>query len=412
MSAITVTNLGKAYKTYPSLGARLGEWLLCGLKENHELSWILRDISFCVNPGEAVGIVGMNGAGKSTLLKIITGTSSPTCGTVTRKGNLSALLELGVGFHPEFTGRQNVFMVGQLQGYKSKDIQRMMPEIESFAEIGTYIDQPIRIYSSGMKMRLSFSMATSFAPEILIVDEALSIGDSYFQHKCFRRIRELLKQGTALLFVSHDSAAVTAMCDRAIFLHNGTIAMQGDPEMVMNAYKARLANLGGDFIQQVMHPCGKVQTISGNREASVLQIHLYNEKNDIMNGVNVGERVRLCIVVQAAVDLEELTVGYEIKDIYGQSIFGTNTYHLQHPVTHIASGEVIEFNFHFAANLGAGDYSISVALHTFDDHLDKNYEWRDLALTFNVSNMDKHTFMGTSWLPARVDSARHAKVMS
>lgn len=407
MDAITVTNISKAYKQYPSTALRMCEWLLCGFKTFHQSNWVLQDINFSVKPGEAVGIIGMNGAGKSTLLKIIAGTSFPTSGTVKTKGRLTALLELGLGFHPEFTGRQNIFIAGQLMGINRKDILRLMPEIEAFAEIGPYIDQPLRVYSSGMKMRLGFSIATVIKPDVMIVDEALSIGDSYFQHKCFKRIRELLAQGTAILFVSHERAAIQAICDRAILLYKGSIAMQGNTEAVMNYYKALLADFDGKNIQQLPHPGGKLQIISGSKEASVVKVHLYNDQQAITQVLNVGEYVRLNIVVQAHADLAELTLGYEIKDVFGQPIFGTNTHHLDHKLKDVVQGELIEFNFSFAANLGIGEYSISLALHSSSDHLEKNYEWRDLALVFNVANIDKHHFMGTSWLPPVVEYSRY-----
>jgi lipopolysaccharide transport system ATP-binding protein len=190
MGTITVTNLGKAYKQYPSRWSRLAEWLLPGDKPRHNLHWVLQDINFTVNPGEAVGIVGINGAGKSTLLKMITGTTQPTTGSVQLTGRVAALLELGMGFHPDFTGRQNAFMAGQLLGFSVEEIARLMPNIEAFAEIGDYIDQPVRVYSSGMQMRLAFSVATATRPDILIVDEALSVGDAYFVHKSFGRIKQ------------------------------------------------------------------------------------------------------------------------------------------------------------------------------------------------------------------------------
>ncbi|HEY8385294.1 MAG TPA: ABC transporter ATP-binding protein, partial [Porticoccaceae bacterium] len=234
MGSITVTNLGKAYKVYPTRFARLKEWLLPFATPRHTLKWVLQDISFSVNPGEAVGIIGVNGAGKSTLLKIITGTTQPTTGSVHITGRVAALLELGMGFHPDFTGRQNVFMAGQLLGYTVEEITALMPEIEAFAEIGDYIDQPVRVYSSGMQMRLAFSVATAHRPDVLIVDEALSVGDAYFQHKSFDRIREFRRQGTTLLIVSHDKQAIQSICDRAILLNAGKIAMQGEPEAVMD----------------------------------------------------------------------------------------------------------------------------------------------------------------------------------
>ena len=208
MGAITVTNLGKAYKQYPTRWSRLGEWLLPSRGPRHALKWILQDVSFRVEPGEAVGLIGINGAGKSTLLKLITGTSQPSTGAVHLEGRVAALLELGMGFHPDFTGRQNVYMAGQLLGMSVAEIDALMPQIVAFAEIGDYIDQPVRVYSSGMQMRVAFSVATARRPDILIIDEALSVGDTYFQHKSFERIRQFRREGTTLLLVSHDKQAI------------------------------------------------------------------------------------------------------------------------------------------------------------------------------------------------------------
>jgi len=205
MSFISVNNVGKAYKQYPSKSSRLVEWISPTKKLRHKLKWILNDISFQVQPGEALGIIGINGAGKSTLLKLITGTAKPTTGEVHLEGRVAAMLELGMGFHPDFTGRQNAYMSGQLLGMSSQQITELMPEIEAFAEIGDYIDEPVRVYSSGMQVRLAFSIATAIRPDILIVDEALSVGDAYFQHKSFARIREFREKGTTLLLVSHDN---------------------------------------------------------------------------------------------------------------------------------------------------------------------------------------------------------------
>jgi lipopolysaccharide transport system ATP-binding protein len=230
MSYIKVHNVGKAYKQYASKTGRLREWLSPFNTVKHKLKWILQDISFNVEPGEALGIIGINGAGKSTLLKLITGTAKPTCGDIELSGRVAALLELGMGFHPDFTGRQNVYMSGQLLGIPVETLTKLMPEIEAFAEIGDYIDQPVRVYSSGMQVRLAFSVATAIRPDILIVDEALSVGDAYFQHKSFERIREFRKLGTTLLLVSHDKQAIQGICDRAILLNKGRIEMEGETE--------------------------------------------------------------------------------------------------------------------------------------------------------------------------------------
>ena len=274
MGSITVHSLGKAYKQYQGRWGRLTEWLLFGAVARHRLKWVLRDISFSVRPGEAVGIIGINGAGKSTLLKLITGTTQATVGSVQMTGRVAALLELGIGFHPDFTGRQNAIMAGQLLGTSTSQMNDLMPEIESFAEIGDYIDQPVRVYSSGMQMRLAFSVATAIRPDILIVDEALSVGDDYFQHKSFDRIRTFREQGTTLLMVSHDKVAIQSICDRAILLNSGQIAMEGPPEAVMDYYNAMLAQRQTTAVHCIQRTDGKVQTISGSGEAQILDVSL------------------------------------------------------------------------------------------------------------------------------------------
>ena len=399
MGSIRVTQLGKAYKQYPTRWSRLIEWVLPFLGPRHQLKWVLQDINFQVEPGEAVGIIGINGAGKSTLLKMITGTTQPTTGTVEMTGRVAALLELGMGFHPDFTGRQNVYMSGQLLGLSVDDINELMPEIEAFAEIGDYIDQPVRVYSSGMQMRLAFSVATAKRPDVLIVDEALSVGDTYFQHKSFDRIREFRKSGTTLLIVSHDKSSIQALCDRAILLNAGALAMAGEPEAVMDYYNAMLAERENQTVRQEKLAGGKTQTISGTGEAKVIDVALYNEKGDVIEALSVGQAVRLKIVVRADSFVPELVLGYMFKDRLGQPIFGTNTHHLKKQMYEVAAGSVVTFNFDFMANLGPGTYSIATAVHTSDTHISKNYEWRDLAATFNVINIDKDSFVGTAWLP-------------
>jgi len=399
MGTICVTNLGKAYKQYPTRWSRLSEWVLPGNKPRHKLKWVMQDVSFTINPGEAVGIIGINGAGKSTLLKMITGTTQPTTGSVTITGRVAAMLELGMGFHPDFTGRQNAFMAGQLLGMSIEEIASLMPAIEAFADIGDYMDQPVRVYSSGMQMRVAFSVATARRPDVLIVDEALSVGDAYFQHKSFDRIREFRKQGTTLLIVSHDKGAIQSICDRAILLNAGKLAMQGEPEAVMDYYNAMLAERENQTVRQQTTDDGKVQTISGSGEATVEKVILLNERDEPLEVVNVGQVVKLQIVVRTVSDIPELVLGYMIKDRLSQPVFGTNTHHLKRQLQAVKPGARVVFTFEFAANLGEGTYSIAVALHTGDTHISKNYEWRDLALVFNIINIDKDKFAGVAWIP-------------
>lgn len=403
MSTITVSNLGKAYKQYPTRWSRLLEWLNPRHNPHHTLKWVLQDINFTVQAGEAVGIIGLNGAGKSTLLKMITGTTHPTTGSVHISGRVAALLELGIGFHPDFTGRQNVYMAGQLLGYSLDEISILMPDIEAFAEIGDYIDQPVRVYSSGMQMRLAFSVATAQRPDVLIVDEALSVGDAYFQHKSFERIREFRKSGTTLLIVSHDRGAIQSICDRAILLSAGRVAIEGEPEAVMDYYNALLADHQNQEVTQTVLDDGKVQTISGTGEATVTNIALVDQAGKPLEFVDVGQLVRLVIFVKAHHAIDRLVLGYGIKDRLGQVIYGTNTHLKEQAITNVPAGTEYRFEIAFPANLGPGTYSVQTALVSNDTHLVNNYEWRDLALVFNVININKPHFAGCAWIDPIID---------
>lgn len=406
MGTITVTNLGKAYKQYPNRWSRLAEWLIPGHRSRHTLRWVLQEVDFKVNPGEAVGIIGINGAGKSTLLKMIAGTTQPTTGHVHITGRVAALLELGMGFHPDFTGRQNAYMAGQLLGYRVEEIARLMPEIEAFAEIGEYIDQPVRVYSSGMQVRLAFSVATAHRPDVLIVDEALSVGDAYFQHKSFDRIREFRKLGTTLLIVSHDKGAIQSICDRAILLNAGKLAMEGEPEAVMDYYNAMLANNQNQTVKQEVTVEGKIQTVSGTREANVVDIALLDVSGNRVEMVDVGQPVILRVLVKTNCNIERLVLGYGIKDRLGQVVYGTNTYLKQQVLENIPAASDICFDIAFPANLGPGNYSVQTALCSSDTHLVNNYEWRDLALVFNVININKSHFAGVAWIDPTIEITR------
>jgi lipopolysaccharide transport system ATP-binding protein len=407
MGAIHVSGLGKAYKNYTSRWSRLLDWLFPRGSRRFSLKWVIEDLNFSVNPGEALGIIGINGAGKSTLLKMIVGTVKPTTGSIQITGKVAALLELGMGFHPDFTGRQNAYMAGQLLGYSSEEISRLMPEIETFAEIGDYIDKPVRIYSSGMQMRLAFSVATMHRPDVLIIDEALSVGDAYFQHKSFDRIRQYRNSGTTLLIVSHDKSAIQSICSKAILLNQGKIQIEGKPEEVMDYYNAMLADRENQSIdQETVLSDGLLQTRSGTGEAQISSIGLFGSDGKRIEVLRVGETVSLKVSAKCNEPLPELVLGYLIKDRLGQVIFGTNTYHCNQILKCLQAEQIVEFNFKFEANLGPGSYSIAVALHTEDNHIVKNYEWIDRAVVFNVVNIGKDEFIGTCWLPPRIDKTQ------
>ncbi len=396
--SIRVQHLGKAYKRYPNHRARLLEWLWPAAGPRHQLIHVLQDINFQIEPGQALGIIGINGAGKSTLLKLITGTAAPSSGSVSMAGRVAAMLELGMGFHPDFSGRQNVFMAGQLIGLSVEELHTLMPEIEQFAEIGDYIDQPVRVYSSGMQMRLAFAVATAKRPDILIVDEALSVGDAYFQHKSFERIRAFRAEGTTLLIVSHDKSAIQSVCDRAILLDAGRVSKEGPPEEIMDYYNAMIAEKENSTVRQETTDSGKLATISGTGEASVSEIVMLNEQGEPAEVLGAGSPATLRIRVAIKADIANLTLGIRIKDRLGQNIFGTNTHHMGQPIGATRAGDQLTIDYRFQLDLGPGSYSVATALHSADTHLVDNYEWRDLALVFNVLNLQQPYFEGCTWL--------------
>ena len=332
MGDIQVSGLGKAYKRYPNQWARLKEWIAPTGKPQHQLCWVLQDVDFHLRAGEAVGIVGANGAGKSTLLKLLTGTTRPTAGRISIRGRVAALLELGMGFHPDFTGRQNAIMGGQLLGLAVEEILQLMPVIEAFAEIGEYIDQPVRTYSSGMQMRLAFSVATAWRPDVLIVDEALSVGDSYFQHKSFERIRDFRHAGTTLLIVSHDRYAIQTICDRAILLDGGRMIKEGLPVDVLDYYNAMMAERDHATVRQERLNNGRTSTISGTGEAAVADVRLLNTDGEIADTVNVGDMLELQVKVTVTAYVPRLVLGFMIKARLGQAIYGINTHRMDKPM--------------------------------------------------------------------------------
>ncbi|MDG2461716.1 MAG: ABC transporter ATP-binding protein [Luminiphilus sp.] len=399
-TTISLNGVGKAFRVYASQWDRLKEWLLPVSRRRHVQTWVLREITADFRQGEAVGIVGVNGAGKSTLLKIISGITQPSAGTMHVAGRLSALLELGMGFHPDFTGRQNVLTAGQLMGIPLHRLHALMPDIEAFAEIGEYMDRPVRVYSSGMQMRLAFSLATAERPEVLIVDEALSVGDAYFQHKSFDRIRQFKAQGTTLILVSHDRFAVQSICDRAILLQDGTIVRDGDPESVLDYYNASLSNT--EKITQRLQD-GRTATVSGDGAASVSDLCLTRGDDQDVDVLCTGDIATLTLTIQAQEDLDKLVCGYAIRNRLGQDMYGINTFHTGHPIGPVSAGERVRVSFRFAMNLGAGEYSIATALAGGETHLEGNYEWCDLAKVFTIINAHHKAFSGCAWLEPEVE---------
>lgn len=372
MGYLKVRNVGKAYKRYPSKWARLTEWITG--REWHEKHWVLRDISFDVAPGEAVGIVGVNGAGKSTLLKIITGTTQPTTGGVEAEGRIAALLELGLGFHPAFTGRQNIYISGQLFGLSTQEIIQLMADIESFADIGDYIDQPLRTYSSGMKVRLAFALATAHTPDVLIVDEALSVGDAAFQRKCFRKIEVFLENGGTLLFVSHNIDTVLRLCSRAVFLMSGTIKAFGDAKSVCNSYERYLFSNSGKIGLNKNQPCQPVlkrldtelligisEVSYGNNDAIIERCWLEDEAGNEINTLYTQEVFYWKYQVRFVNDSYKVTFGMMIKTKEGICLYAVHTA-ASGSFYDFKKGEIILVSFRLLNNLGIGIYYLNAGV--------------------------------------------------
>ena len=397
---LRIEALGKAYRFYPSRWARLSEWIVPGTRR-HELQWVLRNVSFSVAPGESVGIIGRNGAGKSTLLKLITGTTQPSEGAARITGRVAALLELGMGFHPEFTGRENVLMTGQLMGASSQEIEAAMPGIESFAEIGRYIDEPLRTYSSGMQLRLAFSVATAFRPDVLIVDEALAVGDLYFQHKCYARIRQFRAEGMTLLFVSHDPGAIKSLCDRAILLDAGAVRADDRPDAVLDYYNALVAEReNAAALVPPARASADAGMRSGDRRAVLLGVELLVDGAPA-KAVRVGQPVRLSVRFRKETDIADLTVGFLLRDRLGNDVFGTSSWSLGlKGLRDVPVGAVARADFTIPElNLGPGSYNVTVALHSDITHLEDNYDWWDQALVFEVVRGPETFFVGVVQLP-------------
>ncbi len=397
MSILQLRNVGKSYVEYPSFRHRLLSWLGFGSSQLKS-HCILDDINLNLERGDAVAFVGQNGAGKSTLLKLITGVLSPSEGSIEVRGGVSAILELGMGFNGDFTGRENARNTLSIMGYHPEEIEQAMPGLEAFSEVGEYFDQPVRIYSSGMQMRVAFAVATVFCPEILIIDEALSVGDAYFQHKSFGRIRELQAQGTTLLIVSHDKQAIQSICNRAILLDEGRIKKEGAPAEVMDYYNALIAAKSHREIQVTPTKDGGLQTISGDGQARIVEVKLYNNRGLETDELGVGEQARLSIQVEVNHPLERLVCGFMLKERFGQVIFGTNTWFAEQVLEDLKVAEPLRFDIQFEARLGVGSYSCTLALTGGATHLEDNYHWVDLALVFEVVNRDHVEFIGTNWL--------------
>ncbi len=389
---ITVNNLSKQFRLYQRPSDRLREIIF--RRKRHRLFQALDQISFSVAQGETLGIVGPNGAGKSTLLKILTGVIMPDTGSVQITGRITGLLELGTGFNSEFTGLDNIFLNGTYLGLSKDEIQERLDRIIAFAELDQFIHEPIKTYSSGMVMRLAFSVAIHADPVCFVVDEALSVGDTYFQQKCIRRIRQFKESGGAIVFVSHDMNGVKMLCDRAFLLHQGRILDQGEPEDVIEAYNYLISRLGHEEDMSDISEMKSDAAGYGSRKVKIQCVRLLNDLEHETETLATGRPARVSICLAAGADLDSFTVGIQFRDRYGQEIFGTNSYHLQRSLK-VQAGQEIEVGFFFQNfNLGPGKYTLTVAVHMDDTHVNDCLHWIDRAVAFDVVHAGDYFFVG------------------
>jgi homopolymeric O-antigen transport system ATP-binding protein len=391
-AALRVESISKQYRIYNRPSDRLKETVTRGRWKAHREFWALRDITFEVEAGTTTGIIGPNGSGKSTLLQIITGTLEPTHGCVWLEGRVAALLELGAGFNAEFTGIENIFMNASLLGLSRAETEALLPEIASFAEIGDFIYQPLKTYSSGMYVRLAFAVAIAVSPQILIIDEALSVGDAVFQHRCTRRIKEMQENGTTILFVSHDPGAIRALCSRAILLNQGQMEADGPPAEVLARYQKVIMAQEAAYAQAEMvreKPQPTAEEIDapqftyrhGNGSAEILKVELLDTVQEAAAIVESGQLVHLRMHVVFNEDVVDPVYGFIIRNRHGIHLYGTNTRVQGITSGLIKSGSRVETTFSFNCWLAPDLYSISIAVHSPEA---VSFDWLDGALFFRV----------------------------
>ncbi len=399
---ISVKNIQKTFKLYRSPSDRLVEIVFRGCR--HRNFHVLNDVSFDVEEGETLGIIGQNGAGKSTLLKILTGILMPDSGVVRVSGKITGLLELGTGFNYEFNGMENIFLNGTLLGLRRDDIEAKLDEIVAFTELADFMEEPLKTYSSGMVMRLAFSIAIHADPKAFVVDEALSVGDAYFQQKCMRKIKQFKEDGGSIVFVSHDLGAVNVLCDKAMLLEHGRAVDVGDPERIINTYNFLLAKKSkGEEIKEI-DACEDAGSY-GTLKVGIDHVRLVNAHDDETELFVSGETCAIVVSMTAYGDVDDITVGIMIRDRFGQDIFGTNTWHLKTPIR-LREGERTEVTFHIDEfNIGPGKYTITAAAHSGENHIDDCYQWVDRITSFEVALGADNMFAGLARLTPRVNVA-------
>jgi len=391
---VLVQNVSKLYRLYRRPADRLRE-LLPGVAPAHRDFWALRDISFEVERGETLGLVGPNGCGKSTLLQMVSGILQPTMGRVVTRGRIAALLELGAGFNPEFSGRENVYLNGEIMGLSRGEIDRVMLSIEAFAEIGEFMERPVKEYSSGMYVRLAFSTAIHVDPEILIVDEALAVGDAVFANRCVRKFQELRERKITVLFVSHDLGLVKQLSDRAILLLGGRIEAAGAPNDVINRY------IG--LVLEKQAPEARQQRLRssfrhGDGTSEIVSIQMLNARGEETASIASGEPVTVRVSARFHRAVSDPMVGILVRTRIGMDVYGTNTRIEHTDLGDFEAGQLLEVDFGIECWLTPQQYTLTAATQSADG---SSHDWVDDAIAFDV--VDTRVAAGVANLRAKIE---------
>ncbi len=407
MIAVRAEHLSKSYRIYSKPSARLHELLTFNRMVRHKDFWALDDVTFEVERGTTVGIIGVNGSGKSTLLQLVAGILQPTRGAVTAGGRISALLELGSGFNPEFTGRENVYINAALLGFSRADIDRRMSSIERFAEIGDFFDQPVKTYSSGMFVRLAFSVAINVDPDILVVDEALAVGDAVFQHRCMHKILEMKKSGRTIFLVSHDNSAIKKLCDAVLLLDGGRSLGMGLADNMVQKYveltyererkyaagsapaPSENSNQPRNFFdipeEEAVGTIPNIDHRFGDQRAVILGIEIYGEQGTPQRSFSPTERIIVRITARFHQALQQPMIGFVLRDRLGIDLTATNTEYDEMPLGKINAGETRTVDFETKLpHLRPGNYSISPAVADGTAYRHVMCDWIDNAVVFSV----------------------------
>lgn len=393
--AIEASNLSKVYQIYEQPVDRLKQFLTTGKKKYYREFSALKSIDFNVKRGETVGIIGVNGSGKSTLLQMLTGTLQPTTGSIQVNGRIAALLELGSGFNPEFTGRENVYLNGSILGISKEEMDKRFEEIEMFAEIGDFIDQPVKTYSSGMYVRLAFAVAINVDADILIVDEALAVGDVFFQAKCYKKFDEYKKKGKTIILVTHDLSSVIKYCDNVILLNHGELVGMGNSKEMVDKYKKILVKTNEVERKSLTSTQENYNWLNnyninssyldyGNYKSKIIDFGIFDDYEELTTQIDKSTTFSIKMRVKFEENINYPIFAFTIKDIKGTEITGTNTMLESEVIPYVESGEIVEIVFKQSMNLQGGNYLLSLGCTGFvDDEFVVYHRLYDI-ITFQV----------------------------